>query len=110
MPIISVLRPNVMAMSVGRIGHVANAIRDEMEEMENIVIVAGQNDINAPYQNNHEFAYGVDKGMDKLLMLRENHPDKMLTFVHVQPPITANPRAEVRAKYIQSRLTSIQSE
>ena len=36
-----------MAMTGGRIGHVANAVRDDpgMEDIKNIIVVAGQNNI-----------------------------------------------------------------
>ena len=52
------LNDDVMAMTGGRIGHVANAVRDDpgMEDIKNIIVVAGQNDINDPYQTNHGYA------------------------------------------------------
>ena len=37
------------------------------------------------YKSEHEFAYGVDKDLDKLLVVREATPDKIITFVHLQP-------------------------
>ena len=101
-----------MAMSGGRIGHVANAVRDDpgMEDITNKIAVAGQNDINASYQPTHGYAYGVDKGIAKLLKVREGTPEKVITFVHVQPTLTANPRTQIRAKYLQKRLTELQND
>ena len=52
-------------------------------------------------------SHGVEKGLDKLLFVKEENPEKVSTFIHVQPPITANPRTQVRAKYLQARLTAL---
>ena len=106
------LKADVMAMTGGRIWHVANAERDDpgMEDIKDIIVVAGQNDINAPYQTNHGYAYGVDKGIKKLLKVREGTPEKVITFMHVQPPLTARPRILIRAKYLQKRLGEIQND
>ena len=106
------LKADVMTMSGGRIGHVANVVRDDprMDDIQNIIVVAGQNDINAPYQTNHGYAYGVDKGIEKLLEVREGTPEKVITFFHVQPPLTADPWTQIRAKYLQKRLGELQND
>ena len=80
------LKADVMCMPGGRFGHVVNAIRDDpgMEGKNNVIIVARKNDIDTPYETNHEFAYGIDKGLDKLRFhVNEIHPEQIVTIVHM---------------------------
>ena len=91
-----------MCMSGGRLGHVVYAIRDEpqLREINNVVIVAGNNDITTSYQNNNQFAYGIEKGLDKLLFKgNELTLEKIVTLV--QPHQEADPQTKLRAKYIE---------
>ena len=106
------LKAEVMAMSGGRIGHVANAVRDDpgIDNIKNIIVVAGQNDLSTPYQTNQQFAFGIHKGIDKVLHLKEDDPERVVTFVHIKPPSTADPRTQIRAKYLEKTLLEYQNE
>ena len=94
-------------MAGGRVGHVANAVRDDpgIENIKNINVVVGQNDLSTPYQTNQQFAFGIHKGIAKLLYLKEDDPERVITFVHIKPPSTAEPRTQIRAKYLEKTVT-----
>ena len=63
------LRADVLCMSGGGVGHLANAVRDDpaMSEMGMVTVITGGNDyIGAKYENNNEFVFNVDNSVEKL--------------------------------------------
>ena len=81
-----------------------------IENIKNIIVVAGQNDLSTPYQMNQQFTFGIHKGIDKLLYLKEEDPERVITFVHIKPPSTADPSTQIRAKYLEKMLLGHQNE
>ena len=79
------LSANVMCMSGGSLGQLANAIQDdpETQKLEKIIINAGTNDIKNKNYSNSEFAHAIDAGLQKIKEIADKNPDKK--FAIVQP-------------------------
>ena len=76
------LRADIFCMSGGRVGHIAHMLQDapKMDTMENIVVVAGTNDITRERESEEEFDHKIKKGVGNLqhLMFSTN---RTMTFV-----------------------------
>ena len=81
------LRANVLCMSGGGFGQIAQAVKDDPDCQEkDIVIVAGANDIkNHAYQSEEEFAENIDSSLQKIEDLAAGDPLHQYTIVKSHP-------------------------
>ena len=103
------LRTDVLCMSGGGIGHLANAVRDDpvMKERGEISVVTAYNDVRAPYDN--AFVFAMEKGVEKLAGEVAAHPDKHMV-IHSVRPQALDPVEELRAEFLSRALGALQSE
>ena len=81
------LRADVLCMSGGGVGHLANAVRDDpiMAERSVVAVVTGGNDyVGARYDSHNEFVFTVDKSVAKLKVVLDATPDKSVTILYPQ--------------------------
>ena len=82
------LRADVLCMSGGGLGQVAQATQDDpdAEDKDNIVIIAGANDTkNAGYKNEQEFAESVDRSVDRMINMAGSDPIRHYVIVKSHP-------------------------
>ena len=109
------LRGDVLCISGGGVGHLANAVRDDpaMPEMGVVAVIKGGNDyIGAKYECGNDFVFTVDKSVEKLKGIFGVTPDKSFTILypqddaaeHAQPPDSA-----LQGRYLERKLCSLVS-
>ena len=73
------LKTDVLCMSGGGLGQIAQAVTDDPETVnnKNIVLVGGTNDMKTDvFSNDEHFANNISKSLDKVHALAIQHPDK----------------------------------
>ena len=102
---------DVLCMSGGGIGHLANAIRDDpvMRERGEVCVVTALNDVRAPYQDDNEFVFAVEKGLQKLSAEMASHDEKHLVVQSLRPQ-ALDPVQELRAEFLTRALGALRSE
>ena len=105
------LRADVICMSGGRIGHLANAIMDDpvIKERGEISVVTALIDVRAPYANNNEFVFAIENGLEKLSGEVAKYPGKHLVL-HSVLPQALNPAQELRMEFLTRALGDLQSD
>ena len=104
------LKAEVMCIPGAGIGHVAQALHDDpdCEEVSNIIMAAGTNDVFFDKVDNEKFAYGVDKGFEKVEQLAENHPDKCIqVLTPMLDPDTLEMDQRIRIAYIEKMAAKV---
>ena len=84
------LTADVSCMSGGGVGQVANAIRDDpaMDAISTTVVIAGVNDSANKLLSEEEFAYTIDKGVEKLTTeMEKNNANKLVVLNIVDTPV-----------------------
>ena len=81
------LRADVLCMSGGGIGQVAQAAMDDPDTVnKDIVIIAGANDVkNGSYKSNKEFAESVNMGLEKIVEIATTRPEQQLIIPKMHP-------------------------
>ena len=102
---------DVLCMSGGGIGHLANAIRDDpdMRERGELCLVTALNDVRAPYQDDNEFVFTVERGLQKLSAEMASHNDKHLVVQSLLPQ-ALDPVQALRAEFLTRALGALRSE
>ena len=88
------LRADVLCMSGGGVGHLANALREDpvMKERNEVVVVTSGNDyIRTEYEDIGDYVFNVDKSLQKLQRVVPAMPDKAVKVLYVRD----NPEAPV---------------
>ena len=76
------LKADVLCVPGGGLGDLANAIVDQNSEKEQLVVIGGINDVvNANLNTNSEFAFVVDKGLEKLDFITKENEKCSLTLI-----------------------------
>lgn len=81
------LKAEVCAMSGGGLGQLATSAFDDPEEenIQNIIILGGNNDIKNPtHQEGAEFAFDIDGSIEKIAALAEQENTKTVTVVTLE--------------------------
>jgi hypothetical protein len=107
------LKADVMCVPGAALGQVAQTLHDDpdCEEARNIVMAAGSNDMFNDKIDNDLFAYGVDKGIEKVKELAKNYPDKSIQLVTPMmdgDTLTTNQR--IRCDYIYKKVSTVAFE
>ena len=71
-------------------------------------MVTALNDVRAPYGDNNEFVFPVEKGIGRLSDEMAKHPDKHL-IVHSVLPQALDPVQELQAEFLTRALGALQS-
>ena len=109
------LRADVLCMSGGGVGHLANAVRDDpaMSEMGVVAVITGGNDyIGAKYENHNDFVFTVEKSVEKLKQVFGVTPDKTYTILYPQDDAAERalpPDSALRGRYLEQELRSLAS-
>ena len=107
------LKADVMCIPGAALGQVAQALHDDpdCEEATNVIMAAGSNDMFSEKIDNEVFAYGVDKGIEKVKQFAENYPDKSMQIVTPMmdsDTLTTNQR--IRCEYIYKAVSTVAFE
>ena len=109
------LRADVLCMSRGGVGHLANAVRDDpaMPEMSVVSVITGGNDyIGAKYESNNAFVFTVEKSVEKLKGIFGATPDKSFTILYPQDDAAERalpPDSALIGRYLERELRSLAS-
>ena len=109
------LRADVLCMSGGGVGHLANAVRDDpvMKERNEVFVVTGGNDyVRTEYADNVEYVFTIDKSLEKLQRVASATPDKAVKVLYVRdnPEEPAlSPDLALKEHYFEQELVKLAS-
>ena len=107
------IKADVMCIPGAAIGQVAQALHDDpdCEDASNIIMAAGSNDMFNEKVDNDLFAFGVDKGMEKVVALAQNYPDKSLQLITpMMHEETLTTDQKIRCDYIYKMASKVAFE
>ena len=99
------LKAEILSMSGAGLGLIAQTAIDDpdCDAAENIIVMAGTNDVFTEVES-PKFAYGYDKGIEKIRGLATNNPDKKVTILTpILDESELSNEEKIRNRYIKAK-------